>query len=179
MNSRELSPIVVEMLVGLADAADVPVGELCAELPVTEDTLRHPSGLEWDLAVDLIERLEAQIGAERLRALSQRVPDISPIGQRLLGRFLSPALMLRFVFRAIGPTMYPMYAIEHDEQELPDGALELHVRLQLKDGFRDCQTLFDLHGLSTAALPAMIGRPPLPYRASTSGRGGEYWFTVR
>lgn len=178
MQSRDLSPIVVEMLVGLADQAEVSVAELCAGLPVAEDQLRHPGGLDWDVAVECIERLEARIGPERLRALGGRVPDISPIGRRLLGRFIGPAMMLRFVFRAIGPTMYPMYRIEQDERPLPDGAVELHVRLQLKDGFRDCRTMFDLHGISTAALPTMIGLPPLPFRAETTGRSGEYWFTA-
>ncbi len=178
MPRRELSPIVVEMLVETADQADVSVAELCAGLPVNEVLLRHPRGLDWDVAVELFERLEGRIGPERLRALARRVPDISPIGRRLLGRFLGPRLLLRFVFRALGPTMYPMYRVDYAERALPDGALEVHLQLRLEDGFRDCQTLFDLHGISTAALPMMIGQPPLAFRASTTGRSGEYWFTV-
>ena len=179
MSSQELSPIVVEMLVALADRADVSLEELCEGLAADERTLRAQGGLDWGVAAELIERLEARIGPERLRALAARVPDISSMGRRILGRFISPATMLRFVFGAVGPTMYPMYVTSYDEQPGPDGAIEFHVRMRLKDGFRDCRTMFDLHGVSTAALPSMIGQPPLPWRAETTGRGGDYWFTVR
>jgi hypothetical protein len=179
VSSQELSPIVVEMLVALADRADVSVEELCQGLPADERTLRAQGGLDWDVATQFIERLEARIGPEKLRALATRVPDISSMGRRILGRFIGPATMLRFVFGAIGPTMYPMYVTRYDEQPRPDGAIEFHVSLRLKDGFRDCRTMFDLNGISTAALPAMIGQPPLPFRAETTGRGGDYWFIAR
>lgn len=180
MQDRQIAHVVVEMLVHLADLGAVPLAELCEGLAVDERTLRRRiGGLDWDLAVELIERLEARLGPERLRALAHRITEISPTGRRLLARVVGARRMLRFVFQTLGPTMYPMYDLTYAERELPSGATEHLVTLRLKEGFRGCQTLFDLHAISTAVLPTMNQEAPLEYRAVTSPRGGDYSFTVR
>lgn len=179
MSNRDVSHAVVEMLVAIADQGGLSLAELCEGLPVDEHQLRRRlGGLEWGLAVELMDRIEARIGPERLRALAVRVPDISPVGRGILGRFLRPRLMLSFVFRAIGPTMFPMYLVSYDDAEQPDGTVVAHLSLRLKEGFRESRTFFDLHGISTAALPTLVGQAALPVRAVTTGRSGEYWFTM-
>lgn len=179
MRDRDVSHAVVEMLVGVADQAGLSLPGLCVGLPVDERALRRRlGGLDWDVATKLIDRLETATGPERLRELAARVPDISPFARGLLGRFLRPRLMLGFVFRTVGPSMFPMYRVRFTDVEQPDGSFVAHLSLHLDDGFRDCQTLFDLHGISTAALPTLVGQPPLAVRSITTGRSGDYWFTL-
>lgn len=179
MQDRQVAHVVVEMLVLLADQAELSWAELCEGLPLDERTLRRRSGgLEWDLATQFIERVEARIGKERLLALTTKLPELSPVTRRLLARFVGARLMLRFAFRTFVPSMFPMYELHAEELPQPDGATQLHLTATLKPGFRDCQTMFDLHGPSTAVLPALLGEPALAFRATTTGRSGEYWFTI-
>lgn len=179
MQSREVGHVVVEMLVLLADQAGLSWAELCEGLPIDERALRHRSGgLDWELAAEFVERIEARIGPERLRVLTAKVPEISSITRRLLARFVGARLMLRFAFRTFVPSMFPMYELQSEEQQRPDGGAVLHVTATLKPGFRGCRAMFDLHGPSTAALPTLSGEPALSFRAVTSDRSGEYWFDV-
>jgi len=179
MPNRKVSHAVLEMIVALADNAKLSLTELTTGLPVSESDLRRRlGGLEWELAAELMERIEAGIGPERIRELAGRIPDISSVARGLLGRFVKPRLMLSFVFRTIGPTMYPMYDVRFEELEQPDGTVVAHLVLRLKEGFRECRTFFDLNGIGTAALPTVIGQPALEFRAEATGRGGEYWFTL-
>lgn len=179
MSGSRVSHTVVEMIVNTADGAGVTLGELCAGLPVTERELRHrASDLEWDVAVELFERLEEKIGRARLDDLVSHIEHVSPIGQRVFGRFVSVPLLMRFACQLVGPAMYPMYEVSWEAAER-DGALVGHLSLRLKPGLRGCSVLFRLHGIATAALPRMIGHPPVPVRSETSDRGGDYWFTLR
>jgi len=180
MSDRLVSHFVVEAIVAMADHAELSLSELCVGLSVDEhDLRRRMGGLVWDDATALIDRIEQRVGPERIRELGARVPQISPIAQTVLRRLVRPRQMLRFVFRTLGPSMYPMYVITHEEQEQPDGSVVVHVCLRLKEGFRGCPTLFDLHGISTANTPVILGDDPLPMRSETTGHGGDYWFTVR
>jgi hypothetical protein len=180
MPDRQVSHFVVEAVVALADHAQLSVSELCEGLSVDEhDLRRRMGGLAWDELVMLVERMEAKTGRDRLIELGTRVTQLAPIAQTVLRRLIKPRHMLHFVFRTLGPSMYPMYTLAYDEQEQPDGSVVVHVSLRLKEGFRDCPTLFALHGVSTAAIPVILGDAPLPVRSETTGRGGDYWFTVR
>ena len=180
MTSQKVNHTVVEMVVNLADLGGVPLVELCSGLPVNERELRHRLvELPWDVFAELMERLEARLGAARMEAMARKIEVLSPIGLRLLGRFLSAAVLMRFVCRLIGPSMYPMYETSWRELPQPDGGLVGHLTLQLKPGLRGCRGLFGLHGIATAALPRMMGQPALPLRMEVTERSGEYWFTLR
>lgn len=180
MADHRVAHSVAQMLVTLADREEVSLAELCKGLPIDERTLRRRlSGLEWELFVELIERLEARLGRARLLGHSAVVPDISFIGRRLLGRFVSSRALLRFVCRVMGPSMYPMYATTYDEERQDDGTLVAHLTLRLADGLRGCRTIFDLNGVATAALPLFIDEAPFPLRTVTTARGGDYWFTLK
>lgn len=180
MSDRSVSHSVVEAIVAIADHAELPLGELCLGLTADEhDLRRRMGGLAWEDACALIDRIEARIGPERIRELGARVPQISPIAQTVLRRLVRPRHMLYFVFRVLGPSMYPMYVVDHEEQLQPDGSVVVHISLRLKEGFRGCQTLFDLHGISMASTPLIFGDEPLPLRSETTATGGDYWFTVR
>lgn len=180
MASDKVNLTVVEMVVNLADQGGVPLAELCNGLSLNERELRHRTvELPWELFVELTERLEAKVGAARLEALAAEVEVLSPIGLRLLGRFVSATLLMRFVCRLVGPSMYPMYETSWRELPQADGALVGHLSLRLAPGLRSCRVLFRLHGIGTAALPRMLGQPALPLRMETTERGGDYWFTLR
>lgn len=180
MPHRQVSHFVVESLVTVADHAGLSLEELCEGLPVSAgDLRRRMDGLPWDVLVEFIERIEARVGADRLRELSTQVTQLAPIARAALRRLVRPRHMLRFVFRVLGPTMYPMYTVALDEKDLPDGSTEVHVELRLREGFRECATLFSLHGVATAHIPVTYGDPPLPVRTEHTSRGGDYWFTVR
>lgn len=171
---------VVEMVVNLADLCDVPLAALCDGLAINERELRHRAvELPWDTMVELVERLEARVGADRLEALASDIENLSPIGQRLLGRFVSTRLLMRFVCQLVGPAMYPMYAASWRELDASDGSQLGHLSLRLEPGLRGCRMLFRLHGVGTAALPRMLGQPALPLRMEVTDRGGDYWFTLR
>ena len=179
MADQTVAHVVVEMLVGVADRAGLPLAELCAGLPIEEDTLRRRlGGLEWSLFAELMDRLEARLGHEAFLAQCATVKEVSPISQRLLGSFLSPRRLLKAVGVLFGPSMYPMYTTRFVERE-EAGALVAHLTLRLQDGLRGSRSVFDAHAAAMSGLPAFIGQPPFPTRSVTTDRGGDYWFTVR
>ncbi|MEW5738894.1 MAG: hypothetical protein AB1938_08195 [Myxococcota bacterium] len=162
-----------------ADQTGVPLPELCAGLPFDAHLLRHRvADLEWDFFVELLERLEARAGTEKILALCATVPDISPTGRSLFRHFVSARLLMRFVCSVVGPSMYPMYESSWEETEQPDGGVVGHLRIRLRPGFRGCRLIFRIHAAANAAVPCFIGHPALPVRAETDERGGDYWFTL-
>lgn len=169
----------VELLVNSADQAGVPLSELCAGLPFDAHLLRHRvANLRWEHFVEVLERLEARAGAERILALCASMPELSPTGRRLFRRFVSTRLLMRFVCSVVGPSMYPMYQSDWDETEQPDGSVVGHLRIRLRPGFRGCRLIFRIHAAANAAVPCFVGHPPLAVRAKTDERGGDYWFTL-
>ncbi len=180
MAEPQVAHSVVEMVVAMADRGELSLEALCADLPVDERTLRRRlRGLEWGLFVELILRLEQRLGRAQLFAFSGAVPDISPVGRRILGRFVSAPNLMRFVCRVMGPAMYPMYATTYAEAEREDGALEARLTLKLDDGLRGCRTVFEINGVATAAVPRFIEQPPFALFAQTTERGGEYRFVLQ
>ncbi|MCC6337035.1 MAG: hypothetical protein IT380_23960 [Myxococcales bacterium] len=179
MAAEVVTHAVVEMLVNLADQLDAPLAALCEGMPFDAHALRHrTSELKWDLVVELLDRLEARAGAERIVGLCATIQDVSPTGRGILRHFVSARLLMRFVCTVMGPTMYPMYDASWTEGELPDGAVEGHLRLALKPGFRSCPLIFRMHGPAMAAVPCFIGHPLLAWREETSGRHGDYWYRL-
>jgi hypothetical protein len=180
VSNREVAHLMVDLVCSIAESVGVPLDELSEGLPVDLRAARlRLRGLDWDLFVELFDRLGARAGRERLLAECARLPENSVAGRLQLGRFISPRLLLSFVCRVTGPVLYPMYHSTYEEETQPDGAVVAHLVLRLKDGFRGCRLLFDAQAISTAALPTFIGLAPLPVRAETTERGGEYWFTVK
>lgn len=178
MNDRAVAHVVVEMVVAMVDREGLSLEALCEGLPVDPAQLRRRlGGLEWDHFATLMERLEAHLGPAAFREACALVPERSPTSARILRRFVSGRLLLHFVFRAMGPSMYPMYRTAFSEAQTADGRGVFHVNLELRPGFRDCRAVFSAHGVATAALPRLLGQPPFLLREEVRPRGGDYWFT--
>lgn len=176
MSDREITHAVVEMFVNVIDRSGQPLAELIEGLPVTERRLRGwVGGLDWDVFVEMFERLDARVGRERLTEEFCWLPDISPIGRSLFSRLVSPQALLGFVARVMGPSMFPMYESSYDDGARSGNAV---IQLRLREGFRGCRAIFEVHGPSMGALPLFLGKPAFPTRTEATERGGTYTFTV-
>lgn len=165
---RRVAHNVVAMLVNAADRTGTSLEELTRGTPVTEPQLRALfSKLDWDLFVELLERLEGRVGYARLEAICSYVPDIATGDRSFLGAFASPRMLYRFVNGLAGPSMYPMFQSVHEE--LPDGSFRLVITL--RDGCRPCHTFFRLMVPANAAVPCFLGLPASEVVAHTHERG--------
>lgn len=165
---------VVEMLVTLADRCGVPLEELADGLPVDAPRLRRlVGGLEWDYATQMLERLEARAGFERLEALCSYIPGIAPESRHVVANFVSARMLIRFITRLMGPNQYPMLECGYHESTNEAGELIGHVSMRLRPGFRECHTIFRLMPASQASIPCFLGLPPTRAVGRTSPRGAD------
>lgn len=165
---------IVELVVNVADRSGLSLDELARGLPVDVRQLRRLSGgLEWPHFVEMVERIEARIGYERLETLCARVPDLAPASRRILSNFVSARTLIRFVCRLMGPNQYPMFEASYDERQDDRGELIGHVRMRLRPGFRECLTVFKLMGPAQASIPCFLGQPPTRFTAQPTPRGTD------
>lgn len=163
LESRRVSRHVVEMLVRAADGGGV----------LRSDFAPRARTLDWEDFVRVLHQLEARMGFERLAEVCAQLPDVSPSSRKLLSLFVSPRLLVRFVNELLGPSSYPMletkYVARGDEG---------HLQLRLREGLSGSHVAFRIFAVGVSAAPLFIGAPPLPVRAQTHARGGDYWFTL-
>ncbi|MEW5738201.1 MAG: helix-turn-helix transcriptional regulator [Myxococcota bacterium] len=165
---------VVEMLVNLADRCEIPLEEVARGLPVDVPRLRRlVGGLEWEYFIEMLERIEARVGYERLEAICAHVPDIAPVSQRMLANFVSARMLIRFVCRLFGPNQYPMFDCGYEESTNDAGELIGHVRMRLRPGFRENHTIFRLMAPAQASIPCFLGLPPTRAVGVATPRGTD------
>ena len=178
MTSRHVSRVITDMVVRLAASGGVSVGELLEGLDVDEADFHQPyAALEWDVFAACMERLDVLLGPKRFDELANTAPEVVPTVQGLLGFFVSPRALMRFVNQFFGPSTYPMLDSHYDEVKR-DGRLVGHLRLTVREGFASAPAFFRTMAPATAALPRIAGHPALPVRFTSGPRGGEYWFTL-
>ncbi|MEW5740038.1 MAG: LuxR C-terminal-related transcriptional regulator [Myxococcota bacterium] len=172
---RKVAHSVVELIVTGADRCDVPLQELARGLPIDVAQLRRlVGGLDWDLFVELVDRLVERVGFDRVEALCAHVPDIAPGSQRMLSNFVSARTLLRFVCKLMGPNQYPMFVCGYEERTNSAGEAIGHVTMRLRPGFRDGHNVFRLKKAALSSVPCFLGLPPTRVDASTTPRGGDY-----
>ncbi len=177
MPQRHVSKVITEMVVRLAVTGDVAVSELVDGIDADPALFKRPYGaLEWDAFAACMERLDALLGARRFDELAGVAPDVLPAVQGLLGFFVSPRAMMRFVNVYFGPTSYPMLESDYEELE-QSGQMVGHLKIKLRPGFASSPAFFRTMAPATASLTRFAGHNPLPFRFTSGARGGEYWFT--
>ena len=135
MTDRHVSRVITDMVVRLAASGGVSVGELLEGLDVDEADFHQPyAALEWDVFAACMERLDVLLGPKRFDELANTAPEVVPTVQGLLGFFVSPRALLRFVNQFFGPSTYPMLDSCYDEVKR-DGRLVGHLRLTVREGF--------------------------------------------
>lgn len=178
MPHRHVSRLMTEMVVRLAASGGVSLHELLEGVDVDERCFRQPySAMEWNGFAACIERLDVLLGKKRFDELAAVAPEVLPTVQGLLGFFVSPRALMRFVNRFFGPSCYPMLESRYDEVKRK-GALLGHLRLDVKPGFASAPAFFRTMAPATASLPRIAGYDAVPVRFTSGPRGGEYWFTL-
>ncbi|HEB90468.1 MAG TPA: hypothetical protein ENI85_12930 [Deltaproteobacteria bacterium] len=131
--------------------------KLIRGLDVSLDHLARPSNrIPWDVFVELMERLEDQLGGpEGLRRFGEEHVAADSLKLfKFVGRALShPRDIYLMGARWMGPSLFPMTTAEMSER--PDGTLI--QTLTINEGHRACPALFHiLHG-SLVSAPVALG----------------------
>lgn len=178
MTTRHVSRVITDMVLRLAASGGVSVRELVKGVDVDAAAFRQPcAALEWDAFAACMERLDVLLGRQRFDELAAVVPEVVPTVQGMLGFFVSPRALMRFVNQVFGPSTYPMIDSRYAEVR-ERGQLLGHLRLTLRAGFANAPAFFRTMAPATAALPRLAGHAALPVRFTSGPRGGEYWFTL-
>ncbi|HMI86454.1 MAG TPA: response regulator [Polyangiaceae bacterium] len=149
----------MRLLLAALERLKMDVRPLIAGLPVSEQELRAPGGrIDWDVWVDLTERLEASLGGpeglEQFSLLSTAAPGMHQF-QRVAQLISSPAALYRLNSRWGIPNQY-RHARSECVELAPD---RLRVCISIPENYRGSVAVFHAALGVLRGLPKIVGMP--------------------
>ncbi len=153
---------------------DIEVGDLVAGLAVdAEQSDRNPAVIEWDVFVDLLQRIEARVGGSKgLEELGESITDSCPVPmlRQLAGLAASPESIYRATMRWLMPRYLPV--LESRIDILNDQRISIVSRIP--GGKRACPQILHLLTGAFRALPRVLDLPRAEVTSDIQARWGEW-----
>jgi PAS domain S-box-containing protein len=156
---------------------NVDLGDLLSGLPLDAERLEsNPPVIEWDVFVELIERIENRVGGkEGLEKLGEAVTELSPVPvlRRLAGLTASPDALYGATMQWLVPRYLPI--LESRIDTLSDQRISIVCRIP--GNKLPCPQVFHLLTGAFRALPHVLALPNSEVMPDVQARWGE-WIVI-
>lgn len=156
--SHEIWARAVWATVDTVEHAGLPTAPLFERVPFDSAGLRRLTRVRWDDYVEIVESITRLVGSTG--ALENLVEgshhEVIPEIRALADAFVSPKLLIRYVFEVLDPILFP--PVEFGYTDLDEHRVQLTACL--RPGVRPCLPFFEWCAGALRGMPSHLGLPP-------------------